>query len=218
MLASLYDNSYLRDLEVQMTRRAQEAMRKRHQSDRQQFAWRVARTEPQQEKRVVSHLCSPRFSHIFEAYLPTFEKKSVHNCGSVRLVERPLFPSYVFVRFDLADDRWVGLLTIPGMRVIHSLIEVNGRYGEVPTTEIDRLRVKETSLRREAMQNGAPVNAFTLGQEVKFLPYPDGGPFAGFSGRIEELDDAGRITILMSLLGRASRVIASQRQFALAHD
>lgn len=103
---------------------------------------------------------------------------------------RSLFPGYCFVNCDLSPGNWRAIKSSHGVRGFA------GPTGIAPTP------VGE-SLIHELMER-CPRDIFdptTLevknGQHVMV----QGGPFNGAFGRIHELDDRGRVMILMSILG-----------------
>lgn len=103
----------------------------------------------------------------------------------------PYFGIYRFVKFDATYDPWHDLFKLVG---VHGI----GCSGNVPvampTALIDRLKAKE--------QNGAipadtPAKAlfYGIGEEVRI----NNGPFSGFTGRVEWVDESGRIKLLLDL-------------------
>lgn len=121
--------------------------------------------------------------------LPLGQRKNRHMFAREKL--SPYFGSYRFVRFDAACDPWHDLFKLVG---IHGI----GCAGAVPVVMpdllIERLKARE--------QNGAipadtPVKAlfYKLGDSVKI----NNGPFIGFTGTVERIDESGRIRLLLEL-------------------
>jgi transcriptional antiterminator NusG len=80
-------------------------------------------------------------------------------------------------------------------------MRLNDDYAIVPNHEMERLFAVEQVL-LEPKKIFGPASIFFPGEQVRIAD----GPFSGLNAQIEKLDDEDRITILMSLLGRASRL------------
>lgn len=110
---------------------------------------------------------------------------------------RPLFPGYVFILLDPAHSRWRAIDSSFGVRAIV-------KSGEFPAPLPEGC--VETLI---AMSKTNEVLTFATllnpGENVKFLS----GPFAGLIGKLEHLDGAGRITVLLDLLGRSTPIRGS---------
>lgn len=117
--------------------------------------------------------------------------------GGYRLVMRPLFPGYLFIR---PAELEVEIDSIPHvMGYLHS--------GEAPAhvsnTAIELIRSRETM----GVVSLAPVQTYEQGEQVRVSD----GPFAGFNGIVEmvldaTLDSLMRIRLLVDLFGRATPV------------
>ena len=119
---------------------------------------------------------------------------------------RPLFPGYIFVSLDPAKGRW---RSVDGTFGVRALVKA----GEAPTPL--PAGVIETLL---AMADGEGRVTFasklTPGDSVQFLS----GPFAGLIGKLEHLDAAGRITVLLDLLGRSTAIRGQASEVAPKRD
>lgn len=107
---------------------------------------------------------------------------------------KPLFPGYVFVYLDPLRSRWRAVDSTYGVR---SLVKCGELPAPLPHGCVEALI---------DMSNAQGLVTFTsslnLGEDVKFLS----GPFAGFIGKLAQLDAGGRVTVLLELLGRATPV------------
>ncbi len=147
--------------------------------------WYVVKTQPNKEERARGHLSRQGF----EVYLPRWRKSRRH-ARRIEWIAAPLFPAYLFVRFDPAVTRW---------RVIHSTVGVShlvcngGLPAPVPQGVVDEIRS------REAESGLVEIKAsFRKGQPV----IVSDGPFLDQIGLFERIDDDERVTILLGLLGR----------------
>jgi transcriptional antiterminator RfaH len=106
----------------------------------------------------------------------------------------PLFPSYLFVRLDPSRDQW---RCINGTRGVVQLLMQNGAPQPIPNGIIDSLQIRTRA-------DGAIdwASALRMGETVRIAD----GPFAEFLGTIQHLDAAGRVRVLLNLLGRSVSV------------
>ncbi|MSO89947.1 MAG: transcriptional activator RfaH [Rhodospirillaceae bacterium] len=151
--------------------------------------WYVVSTRPQKEERAREHLSRQGY----DVYLPRWRKRRSH-ARRIEWVPAPLFPRYLFVGFDIGLTRW---------RAIHSTIGVShlvsngGMPLPMPNGIIEDIRAREAD---SGLIEIKP--AFRKGQSV----IVGEGPFLDQVGLFERMDDAERVTILLSLLGRDVRV------------
>jgi transcriptional antiterminator RfaH len=163
-------------------------------------AWRIAMTEPRQERIAAAYLIGRRF----QVYLPTILKEVRRFRAGSHKVERPMFPSYLFVRFSLQMPHWERLFTTPGIRPGRSLLKANNHYAELPDEAVDAIKETENRLRGELVAGAF----FKVGDPVKVRI----NHFTELFAKVESLHDDERVVLLLSLLGRESRVMASADQ------
>jgi transcriptional antiterminator RfaH len=163
--------------------------------------WYVAQTQPRAEAKAALHLNRQGF----EVYVPRYLKRRRH-ARKVESVAAPLFPSYLFVAFDIAVQRW---------RSIHSTIGVSRLVcnGEDPAPIADAI-IEGLKVRQDA--NGLirldPRPRFARGDKIRVLD----GAFTDCLGLFEGMDDRQRIAILLELLGRKVRVFLDPECVAAA--
>jgi len=153
--------------------------------------WYAVNTQPHLETRALVNLEFQGFT----AFLPRRIKTTKH-ARQFRTVAAPLFPGYLFVGLDLRRERW---RSINGTLGVRSLVMTGEQPAAVPMGIVEALT---------AMQDPAGLISFAsnleIGQRVRML----GGPFAEMVGQLEWLDDAGRVQVLLKLLGTQVRVRA----------
>ncbi len=107
--------------------------------------------------------------------VPTEEVIEVKN-GEKKITERTLYSGYVFAQIDLDTDLW---------HKIQSLPKVSRFIGEqktpTPLTEAD---IKVILDKMEQKQAPRPKVDFETGEMVRIID----GPFANFTGMVEEYD------------------------------
>ena len=156
--------------------------------------WYVVHTQPNGEGRADLNLRRQGFA----TYLPRYARRRRH-ARRQEVVQRPLFPRYLFVALDLARDRW---------RAIHSTFGVDRLVlaGEeplaVPQGVVDEIRAREGNDGLVALGLPAGVGP---GSPVRLVD----GIFADAKGIVERIADDRRVAILLELLGREVRVFVS---------
>ena len=123
-----------------------------------------------------------------EEFLPTYRRRSQWSDRTKR-IERPLFPGYLFCRFD--SQNWLPVLQTPG--VVH-VVGIAGRPIPVEESEIESLR---TLVRCSVPL--FPQAFLRLGQKVLIR----NGPLTGVEGVLEQFEKNCRITVSISLLQRS---------------
>jgi len=126
----------------------------------------------------------------FRPFLP-YIQKTIRHARQLRTVRAPLFPRYMFLILNLGRDRW---LSVRGTVGVSSLFTCNDRPVPVPQGVVEGLiaRTDEANLTRFDA-------GLSTGQLVRILS----GPFADFVGTLERLDAAGRVRVLLTMMGTA---------------
>ena len=126
--------------------------------------------------------------------VPTEDVIEVKN-GKKKISERSLYSGYVFANLDLDTDLW---------HKIQSLPRVSRFIGE--SKKPTPLSQKDISLILEkAEKKGAPKPkiSFDSGESVRITE----GPFANFTGIVEEYDmEHGKLRLNVSIFGRSTPV------------
>jgi transcription antitermination factor NusG len=148
------------------------------------LAWYALQVRSRKESYVASHI----LGQGFECLLPTY--KSVRQWSDRKKeLEQPLFPGYLFCRFDFQYRR--PLITIPGVLQILG----NGRIGiPVSDDEINALRLAVTS--GIAKQ---PWPYLEVGQRVR-VKY---GMLSGLEGILVNVKGNHRVVLSVTLLQRS---------------
>ena len=154
-------------------------------------AWYVVRTKPRNETRAAEHLARQGFS----IYLPRYLKRRRH-ARRTDTVLAPLFPSYLFVSFNILRDRWTSIRSTLG---VVNLISRDSAPVPVPAGIVDGIRKQEDDrgfirlIKRCALRPGEKV-VITAGAFVDQI------------GLLANYSDDERVTVLLSLLGRSTTV------------
>jgi transcription elongation factor/antiterminator RfaH len=148
--------------------------------------WFLVHTLPHSERRAELHLGAQGFRTHFPAI-----QKTIRHARQLRTVRAPLFPRYVFLILDLGRDRWLSVRSTFG---VSSLYTCEDRPVPVPEGIVETLIENTDEANLTLFSSGlAP------GQSVRILS----GPFVDFVGTLERLDDAGRVRVLLDMMGTA---------------
>lgn len=150
-------------------------------------AWHVVHCLVREEQRAAAHLRQQGF----ELYLPVYEARRVH-ARKVDTVQRPLFPRYLFVRFDASAVQW---RSINGTFGVHHLICSGDRPMSVSSSVIDAIRSREDARGYVTLDAVAP---FVTGQRVRICH----GALSEHVGLFQRMADGHRVVLLLQLLGR----------------
>jgi len=131
---------------------------------------------------------------IEQVVVPTEEVIEVKN-GQKKITERTLYSGYVFASIDLDTDLW---------HKIQSLPRVSRFIGEQKTpTALSEADIKVILDKMEHQGAPRPKVDFETGEMVRIID----GPFANFTGMVEEYDlDHGKLKLNVSIFGRNTPV------------
>ena len=160
------------------------------------YAIQVYSGSEQSVKRAIEHLAKEEGleDKIKEVVVPTEDVIEVKN-GKKKITERSIYPGYVFANLDLDTDLWQRIQNLPRV----------GRFiGEAkkptPISEADVKKILE-----KAQKKGAPKPkiSYEPGEMVRITE----GPFANFTGVVEEYDmEHGKLKLNVSIFGRSTPV------------
>jgi transcription antitermination factor NusG len=128
----------------------------------------------------------------YEEFLPLYRSRRRWS-DRVKELELPLFPGYLFCRFD-ASDRLMPILTTPGV------IGIVG-FGKTPAPVDD----DEIQAIRVILCSGLAAQPWPL-LRVGSKVYIEAGPLAGLEGIIANTDKVYRLIVSVSLLQRSVAV------------
>ena len=133
---------------------------------------------------------------LFEQVLVPTEKVTEVRRGRKVDTERKFFPGYVLVKMDLTDEAF---------HLIKNTPKVTGFLGAdnkpMPISEAEAMRILHQV--QEGVERPKPSVSFEIGENVRVAD----GPFASFSGVVEEIDEArSRVKVAVSIFGRATPV------------
>lgn len=153
--------------------------------------WFCAETYYAQEAVAVEELTR----QSFETFLPQVWERRTKNRKIIR-VEVPMFPGYVFMRFDRQHDNWPVILNTKGIRAL--LGPHKSSPTAVPADLIHAIADNATHLNAEF---AAMARAKLVGRRLRVTT----GPWFGFEGQCV-MHRGERVRLLMSLFGRETHI------------
>jgi transcription antitermination factor NusG len=148
------------------------------------YRWYALRVKSNFEQTTALHL----HQRGLEEFLPTYVTRSRWS-DRVKIMERPLFPGYVFCRFD--PERRLPVLTTPG--VLH-VVGVGREPVPVDDGEMEAVWT--------ALQSGVSVGPqpfLQVGERV----IVERGPLKGIEGIVTQLKGCYRLVVSIMLLQRS---------------
>jgi len=151
------------------------------------FPWYAVHVRAKYEKKTADALVSKGY----EVLLPRYRERRKWS-DRTKIVELPLFPGYVFSRFDV--EVRLPILKTPGVLSVAGI-------GRIPQPldphEIEQIR-RVTAIDHPAQ----PWPYLTVGQKVRII----GGPLTGVEGLLSQRRGETRVVLKVSLLERAISV------------
>jgi transcription antitermination factor NusG len=152
--------------------------------ENRKYFWYALYTKFNSEKKVSRMLTEMNVEH----YLPL--RKVVRQwCDREKMVEEPLFKSYVFVRVSQLE--FFEVLNLSGA---HSFVSFGGKAKPIPEEQI--LEIKEL-IEKCPHELELPYDDIQEGKKVEVLS----GPMKGYKGEVAEVDGRDRIIIRVKTIG-----------------
>jgi transcription elongation factor/antiterminator RfaH len=129
----------------------------------------------------------------FETFLPQILTRRSH-ARKLETVKAPMFPRYIFVRLDLARDRWRSVNGTIGMSY---LVTTRDHPCALPVGFVEELRRLSDG---DVVASSPP--SFAPGDTVSVRA----GPFAGHIGKLVSVGPNGRIAMLLDMLNGSVRL------------
>ena len=127
--------------------------------------------------------------------MPTEEVTEVRRGRKIN-TERRFFPGYVLVKMEMNDETYH---LIKGTPKVTGFLGSGNKPLPVPQKEVDRIR----GVIEEGEAHPRPTVSFEIGETVRVTD----GPFASFSGIVEDVDEeTTRLKVAVSIFGRATPV------------
>jgi len=171
--------------------------------------WYVVRAVSGQEAKIKDHIMSEitRFgfdSQVEDILVPTEKVVQIRNGKKINK-ERTYFPGYIMIKADLGGE-------VP--HIIKSVTNVIGFLGETKGGDPVPLRAQEVNrmlgkVDELSLQTDHVAIPYTVGESVKVID----GPFNGFTGSIEKVNEEKRkLEVMVKIFGRKTPLELSYMQ------
>jgi transcription termination/antitermination protein NusG len=134
--------------------------------------------------------------HLFdEVLVPTEEVVEIKRGRKVQ-AERKFLPGYVLVKMEMTDAAFVLIKNTPK---VTGFLGADNKPMAIPEAEAMRIMNQV----KDGVERPKPTIMFEIGEQVKVAD----GPFASFSGHVEEVDEErSRLKVAVSIFGRPTPV------------
>jgi transcriptional antiterminator NusG len=162
--------------------------------------WYIVQAYSNFERKVAedikSKVVSNGLDHLFDDVLVPTEKVTEVRRGRKVDAERKFFPGYVLVKMELTDETF---------HLIKNTPKVTGFLGAdnkpQPISEREAMGILQQV--QDGVDRPKPSVSFEIGESVRVSD----GPFASFSGVVEEVDEErARLKVEVSIFGRPTPV------------
>lgn len=161
--------------------------------------WYVIQAVSGHEKKVKKSLEENRETkgmiELIEEVLVPSENVAEVKRGEQKVSEKRMWPGYILIKMTLTDDSWMYVKNTNG---------VLGFLGGDPPTPLTEKEVEEILSELEKKKGDVvQKHRFNIGDRVKITD----GVFINFIGNvIEVFHDKGRLSVMVSIFGRETRV------------
>ena len=162
--------------------------------------WYIVHAHSNFEKKVAESIkeraTAAGLTQLFDEVLVPMEEVVEVRRGRKVSTERKFFPGYVLVKMDMTDQAY---------HLIKNTAKVTGFLGAnnkpMPISDDEAMRILHQV--KEGVDRPKPTVTFEIGEQVRVAD----GPFASFSGHVEEVDEErARLKVAVSIFGRATPV------------
>lgn len=162
--------------------------------------WYIVHAHSNFEKKVAESIkeraATANLMQLFDEVLVPMEEVAEVRRGRKVNTERKFFPGYVLVKMEMTDQAY---------HLIKNTPKVTGFLGAnnkpQPISEGEAMRILQQV--KDGVDRPKPSVSFEIGEQVRVAD----GPFASFSGHVEEVDEErARLKVAVSIFGRATPV------------
>ncbi len=163
--------------------------------------WNIVQNEPQRETVLVDGM---RLRGV-EPYSPIVWRTVRKRKGVMHDVRRPLFPGYLFVPAGCSEI----VRATPGF---WDFLRIGAEIATLPDQAIEFIKLVEADLEAkrqyEIAKRSRTAHDFTPGQIVRITD----GPLATFEAKIERLDGASQLRLLIEMFGRSTHAVVKANE------
>jgi transcriptional antiterminator NusG len=172
----------------------------------QEAKWYIVQIQSGLEKRVIRQLAEKskqkNLEHMFEeVFVPAQEVVEVRKGKKVN-VEKKFFPGYILIKMQPSRDAWLLIRSIDG---VYDFLGARGNAGvpqAMTAREVAQMREIKDKISQGAFVSVDP-SLFEVGESVKVVD----GPFEGFVGVVEEVDQSkSKVKVSVTIFGRPAPI------------
>jgi len=162
--------------------------------------WYIVHAYSNFEKKVADAIreraAAAGLEDCFEEIVVPMEEVVEVRRGRKVSTERKIFPGYVLVKMDMNDRAFLLIKNTPK---VTGFLGADNKPQPISETEAQRILNQV----KEGVDRPKPSISFEIGEQVRVAD----GPFASFSGHVEEVDEErARLKVAVSIFGRATPV------------
>ncbi len=166
-----------------------------------EFKWFIAQAMTGQENKVQRQLreriSNYKMSEFFSKIVVPEETVVTNINGKKRTLKKKIFPGYILIKMIMNQRTW---------HLVKDTDKVTGFVGGTldnpsPLSEADAAAMTNQAKSGAGKRSRTTID-FTEGESVKVTE----GPFAGFVGQIEAINEKGKIKVNVSIFGRPTPV------------
>jgi len=133
---------------------------------------------------------------IDQILVPTQEFTEIKD-GKKKVSTKISFPGYVLVKMDLNDELWYVVRSTPG---VMGFVGAGTHPIPLEDQEVEDII---TGAKREPSEEAKRMVSISIGDRARIVE----GPFAGFSGVVDEInEEKGKLRLMISIFGRSASV------------
>lgn len=140
------------------------------------------------------------FTHLVNRILVPTEKEKTIKGGKQRVIEKKLYPGYVFVEMALEDDGRIPqdvFFLIKETTGVGDFIGTAGRPSPMSEPEIEKMLMAS----KPAEEQPQVKMEFQPGDHIRIMD----GPFENMEGTVDEtMPDQGKVKVIVTIFGRAT--------------
>ncbi len=166
----------------------------------QEMLWYVVQTpsgfENKAKTALEERIRTAKKTKFFEEIVVPEENVVELKNGQKKTMKKRFFPGYILVKMILTEETW---------HIVKDTPKITGFVGDrLKPTPVSEAEVQKMTNRiAEGASKPRPRISFGDGETVRVVD----GPFANFSGVIEEVNpDKGKLKVLVSIFGRSTPV------------
>ncbi len=140
---------------------------------------------------------------IFQIKVPLKEVSEVKN-GKKKISEQKIFPGYVLLEMDLDGNNWNDVYpTIKGVNGVTGFVGANKTKKPMPLSQDEVREILNTTSDAKTDVLMKQKYDYNHGETIKIID----GPFASFTGTIEEVNhERSKLRVMVGIFGRSTPV------------